>query len=319
MSRWGLNPGGAGLLLLPVFWGCAGPATAPDFRLQREEWRPAAGVSGVRLRTDHYDIRVTSADDLLCDYLPAFMETCHAAYRRAMPCERDGGPPLDIYVFRDRPQWAAFTRAFVPAQAHVYLHIQSGGYMDAPSATAVLWDIGRDKTLSLMAHEGWHQYVARNCPAPLPPWLDEGMATQWEAFDLDGDVPVFTPRRNLLRRNSLREALILENGLIPLPELLRMNAGEAVMRTGQTVRGYYAQVWSMVLMLREERPYRDAFARLLADAGAGRTAAVVSAWKAASPEAAGMSPGEILFGRYITGDLEGFAAEYRDFARSLVH
>jgi len=299
--------------------GCAAGQHAAEIAVERRAWSSPVGTAGVRILTDHYDLRVTTRDELLRQYLPGFMETAYGEYRRLMPPARQSDDRLVTYLFGTRPEWAQFTKMFRPAQAYTYLHIHSGGYMDHATATSVFWDIRRDRTLSLMAHEGLHQYLARHFSEPVPPWLNEGLATQFEDFELQGDRPTFTPHNNRMRKNSLREAVSLPNGLIPLPDLLGMDAGRAVRKTGQMARGYYAQVWSMIQFLRENRTYREKFARLLADAGTQRMRTAVRAYRAATPNAAGISDGEAVFRQYITEDFDPFMADYIDFARHLVN
>jgi hypothetical protein len=299
--------------------GCAGAAKPPEVAVEQREWTSPVKTNGVQLLTEHYDIRTTVEDTLLRDYLPTFMETCWTEYAKLVPAAKPRSERLVVYVFGRRPEWAAFTKGFVPAQSETYLHIHSGGYMDQATATAVLFEIGRDRTLSLMAHEGLHQYLAGHLSEPVPPWLNEGLATQFEDFDLDGARPIFRPERNLMRKNSLRESLSVDNGLIPLPELLGMDAGRAVTKTGQTARGYYAQIWATILFLRTSPQYRDGFARLLGDAGTPRLRQNLSAYRAATPAAANMSQGEILFRQYVTEDLEAFGDEFKVFAGQLVY
>ena len=297
--------------------GCVSPAL-PEVR--QSAWDPAPGLTGLRLETAHYDIHTTSNDPAMLDYLPVFMEATLAEYRKLIPVGIESAGKMQTYVFANRPQWAAFTKHFAPRQAHVYLHIKAGGYLDQSTGTTVIWDLGRDRTLSLLAHEGFHQYLATYFTEPVVAWLNEGLATQWESFDLDGPFPTFTPRRNYFRRNDLREALMGENGWIPLDELLSMHAGQAVVQTGQAVRGYYAQVWSLMLFLRESPggAYAGRLADLLADAGTVRLETSGRAYRAATPSAGEISDGEAIFRYYVTDDLDAFEEAYKTFARSLV-
>ncbi len=341
------------ICLICLAAGCARPAAPPTIQVESQEWQSPAGDKGVQLLTEHFDLRVTAADPLLREYLGPFMETAFSEYAKLVPPAANAGElttdfgelsrakgrrhgeekpvntgetpvpqpeRLIVYLFDTRRQWAAFTAGAFPAQAYTYLHIQSGGYTDNPSAMAVAFDLGRDRTLSLLAHEGMHQYLARYFPEPVESWLNEGLACQWEAFDLHGNRPVFTPRRNFMRRNSLREALTTKAGLTPLPELFRMNAGHAIRQTGQPVRTYYAEVWSLVLFLREPAGgYADRFAALLADAGTPRLTVGVRAFRAATPDSQKLSDGEVIFRHYITEDLDGFMTQYTDFCRALVN
>ncbi len=311
----------AGLILWAAL-GCASrPAEPPPVAVERQEWTAPTGSTGVQILTDHFDLRVTTDDAVLVDVLAPFMETTFAEYRRLVPPATDADERLVVYVFRDRREWAAYVQAAFPAQAHTYLHIQSGGFADYATATSVAYDLGRDHTLSLLAHEGMHQYFARYLPKHVPAWINEGMACQWEAFDLDGDRPVFTPERNFLRRNNLREAITEEDGFIPLSELLTMNAGEAVtQKIKQPSRIYYAQVWSTVLFLRRggDGKYADAFAKLLRDVGTDRLDAAISAYRAATAGSESLSAGEVAFRQYISDDLDAFMADYREYARMLL-
>jgi hypothetical protein len=318
-----LNRGVIPLLMLSIgsmLAGCGSPEPPPEVNVERHDWTPPDGTSGQQLITDHYDIRTTSRDAMTLSYVAPFMETAYAGYTGLVPPPGKAPDRLVVYLFGTRPEWAAFTRRNFPGQARTYLHIHAGGFMDQGSASCVLYDVGREATLALLAHEGFHQYVARVLADEIPPWLNEGLATQWEAFALEGDRPVFMPRRNFERRNDLRDALGAEGGFIPLADLLRMHAGQAVVKTGQTVRTYYAQVWSTVLFIREgpRSDYAEGLQRLLADAANDRLDLAVSGYRAATPGAETLSSGEVVFRHYITEDLSTFMSEYEAFAEALV-
>lgn len=298
--------------------GC--DAGGKPVRVVEREWRSPVGTSGFELLTDHYTVRITSRDELLREAMPEFMETAYREYTRLIPpADEASDDPMMVYVFGRRQEWVLFTRQFAPGQADTYEHILSGGYMDHATATSVIWDVKRDYTLSLLAHEGLHQYLARHRPGPVPPWLNEGLATQFEDFDLVGFRPEFRPQRNLMRRGTLREALITPDDIIPLNRLLAMHAGEAIVQGGQGSRGYYAQVWALMLFLQDNRNYRSGFSRLLTDAGTDRLRTNISAYRAATPAAADWSDGEVVFRHYLTEHLEDFADEFLAYARRLVY
>lgn len=309
------------ILVFANTWGCVSSRPDwPEIAVERKEWTSPAGRQGVQLLTEHFDLRVTSPDEMLLAYLGPFAETTFAAYRELMPIQASLDERLVVYLFETRREWAAFTQMAFPARANAYLHIHDGGYTDAASATCVMFDLRRDHTLSLMAHEGWHQYVAAYLTEPIPPWLNEGMATQFEGFGLDGDRPIFKPRENYSRRNHLRLAMTREDGLIPLEELLRIHAGHAVTQKTKPASTYYAQVWSLVLMLREgyDGRYTDRFAQLLADLGGNRLRLAIQGYQAATPGAKQMSLGELVFRHYITEDFDGFMDEYREYVGHLL-
>jgi hypothetical protein len=310
---------------------CGNSTAVTSVAVERHAWTEP-GPDGVQFLTAHFDIRTTVRDTLLRDALPVFLETAFAEYTRLMPTPAGNSPPLSkggpggvelprlpVYLFDTREEWARFTRHFRPAEAQTYLHIHAGGFTDYRTATAVTFDLGRDHTLSLLAHEGFHQYVARYRTLPLPAWLNEGLACQFETFTLDGPRPTFTPRQNLIRLGSLREALTPPNQLAALPDLLRMHAGQALRQTGPSAPTYYAQLWSTVLYLRDRScPYAAGFRKLLQDAGTLALAQAIRDHRAENAAARRLSDAEVAFHRYITPDLETFAAGYRKFAEQLV-
>jgi hypothetical protein len=301
--------------------GCARPER-PNARVEEKTWTSQGGDTGVQLLTEHFDLRMTAQDAALREYLPTFLEDAHTGYEAMVPPAKDSSERLVVYLFDTRDQWARFTREFSPANAQTYLHILSGGYTDYPTATAVAFDVHRDRTLALLGHEGMHQYLARHLPEPIPAWVNEGLATQWEAFDLNGQHPNFTPRRNYARRNDLRELIGEEGKLIPLADLLRMDAGAAVRGVQHGSRAYYAQIWSLVLFLMQGPcpvEYHQGFAHLLEELGTERMRVAIQGQRAATPDGDKISDGEMLFRHYITEDLAGAEGEYREFARALLH
>lgn len=301
--------------------GCSTARQPTPAVFSQNEWTSPTNVKGIQIITEHYDLRTTSPDVPLKQYLPGFMETAFRGYAGMVRPSRETAQPMVVYLFGTRDEWASFTRVTFPAQAHTYLHLHAGGYTDQASGMAVAHDLGRDRTLALLAHEGFHQYVARHLERPLPPWLNEGLACQFEAFKLVGGEPVFTPKQNYLRRNSLRSALSQKDAFIPLPDLLGMHAGEAVVETGQVVRSYYAQVWALILFLQQggDGQYARQFAALLADAGTDRLDAAVGAYRATTPDNSHLSPGEIIFRHYITEDLKTCQEQFFAFGRQIVY
>ncbi len=313
----------AALLMAAALTSAAGCAAtdARDVVHQEQPWEPAPTLTGLHLQTDRYDFYTTARDGMMLEYVPVFLETAFADYQKVMAPPTPPDRRLPVYLFDNRQQWARFTSQFVPDRANVYLRILQGGYMDAATNSVVIWDLGRDRTLALLAHEGWHQYLSAYFPSPVPAWLNEGLATQFEAFDLRGARPTFTPRNNLHRKNSLREALRVEGAWIELDDLLTMHAGHAVLRAGQATRGYYAQLWALTLFLRSgpERQWRQGFEKLLDDIAANRMVTRVHGYRAVTPQAQAMPDSLIVFKLYISEDLHAVDNAYRQFAAALVN
>lgn len=305
-------------IALVLLAGCGSPRPLARVRVQERTWN-WEGITGVELVTDHFHLHVTAQDMILRQALPTFLETAFQEYLALIPPARSDEERLGVYLFETRQEWARFTRRFDPGHAHTYLHIQAGGYTDYRSGTAVVFDLARDRTLSLLGHEGFHQYAARYLAEPLPAWLNEGLACQFESFDLAGFHPTFQPERNLLRMNNLREALSDPAGMIPFEQFLQMDAGQAIRHAGPPARVYYAQAWSTVVYLREAAsPYAAGFRRLLADAGSARLTRAIREYQAKDPARRAHGVGLAAFYVYVTEDLAGFMTDYRAFAERLV-
>jgi hypothetical protein len=282
-----------------------------------EPWSHGS-TNGVHLTTDHFDI-YTNIDDLeLRSYLPGFLEATHRQYARLLPTPAPPQRRLQTYLFANQRQWDSFVRREFPDRYHIYSRISVGGF--AEGGTCVAYNIRpRTYTLAVIAHEGMHQYFGSHFKQRIPAWLNEGLACYCEAFDFRRRRPVFTPRHNSVRLNSLREALAGET-LLPLTELLATDAGKVIVqsRTRQT-KTYYAQAWALIVFLRHgaEGQYADRFEAMLADVAAGDLNRRARAARIASPEAGKISFGESVFAAYFTDDLSAVEKRFRKFMLEL--
>src|SRR5207237_4109924 len=127
-----------------------------------------------------------------------------------------------------------------------------------------------NKTYSVAAHEGWHQFVARHFRSRLPPFLEEGIATQFENIHFAGELPRWNLPVNPDRVQRLRQTLDLHTAY-PLSKLITMHAGDVVGSGGEKIESFYAQNWAFVRFLwdAQKGKYRAAFQKLLADTAAG--------------------------------------------------
>lgn len=301
---------------LTALLGCTSPERGPEFTLEQEEWN-YRGTAGKILKTPHFTIHTTIQDPVMVEIMPDFAEASYRRYEKLMPGGASDRDPLRSYVFEQRRQWNQFTRDFAnPRRVPIYLRIQSGGYSE--NAVGVLYLIGRERTLSVFAHEGFHQYVASRFDETIPPWLNEGLACYCEAFQMDGMKPVFTPDHNTFRMNNLRTALNAKE-LVPLKEILDTHAGNIIRLGGRKVASYYAQAWALVTFLRhgKNKQYVEGFRKLLDDAGTSRMRQAADAFRAASSEG-DVSYGAACFRHYVCDDVETFEEDYKAFLLPLV-
>ncbi len=311
------------LLLGPALAvGCSahsGGIGAPnDAYYEIEDWQYKGG-KGHKLSSDLYTIYTTCRRKPFINALPGFLESCYHAYAELLPSPADVPTPLGTYLFRSRRQWEHFTRKLVaPERAATYMQIQNGGYSE--QGLTVSHYSSQRGTLSILAHEGLHQYLEVTGRSRIPAWINEGLACYYESFDLGaGNRPVFNPRKNYLRTPGLREALA-SDALIPLKEILGTSAGIAVQQKRRHTRSYYAQEWSLILFLLDDplmNPYNAGFRRLLDELGSKDMRRKARAYLAADTDG-DLSYGEAVFRAYVTEDLAAFESDYRAFLHELL-
>lgn len=304
------------ILLLPLagtLLGCANREKRDPITFDTQPWQYGR-FAGVQLTTDHYKIYTTLDEPMLTNALPEFAERFYEHCATLIPPSHQPDDRAPIYVFTTRGQWEAFTRRFTGDRAHLYLQVRNGGYSER--GTAVIEYVTHQATFALLAHEGFHQYVALHVESQLPAWLNEGLAVyvegqRWTSRGLDRFDPYFNPRR----RNTLARATIADR-LHPLEKLLRTHAGEVIQETSQSVLTYYAQVWALVLFLQDgaDGKYAPGFQRLLDalhDSELSRHARAAHIWS----QRPDYSFGEELFRSFISEDLDTIEREYLAFIK----
>ncbi len=311
----------------------AGCSPAPDRPVgqplqvasQSRPWR-AAGIEGRQITTRNYRIYTTTRSRALLGALPGFLEAAWRHYHsltglEAQPARR----PQAVYLFATRKEWVAMARHVLPdRQAGRIMAIQAGGFYqpDGDGGACIFWNIGGIGALAVASHEGLHQFFHTQMTDQLPMWVEEGFCTLAEGYYVTGQSVVFTPEENQARWSQLRKT-ILQDRWIDLQDLLTMDAGQAIgHRPGQAL-GYYAQLWALLRMIRQDAQLRAGLERLIADARAGRfarTLGIDPARLARLPKrsrAYNRLVGDAAFGTYISGDLARFARRYRQFAVEL--
>ena len=154
--------------------------------------------------------------------------------------------PLRGYLFAHHRQWANFTRQVMGKSAGYYVEPGVNGYDRGVMFALYLTTI--PALLSVMAHEAWHQFSYVGLKDHLPAWMDEGLATQFEAVCWRHGKPYFDSALNYPRWLALR-AVCRRGEFIPLHIFLRISAGAALAAGPRMTQSYYAQVWSFMLFL----------------------------------------------------------------------
>ena len=226
------------------------------------------GDPGFKLGTSHYAIYTTIKDNEVRAMLPQVMEGAYALYLQLVPGVPLSTRPMDCFIFNERMEFNDYTKGATGKDSIIYLQIRRGGY--ALGDRYVSYYIGVNNTASVAAHEGWHQFVARNFKGRLPPFLEEGLATTFEGVEFKENLPRWNVGINPLRADGLRRTLDAKN-LWPTELLIRTHAGEVVNRTGEKIDAYYSQCWAFAKFLREAEggKYAPALRLWLAETAAG--------------------------------------------------
>ena len=280
---------------------------------------------GLRLSTAHYDIFTTLLEPLTLRTIPGFIESAYWGYNDQLPQPIETANKFTVYLFADRQQWEHFTHAFAGEQAPVFCKIRTGAYY--LNGACVVYDIGCQRTLSAIGHEGWHQFNSRHFRYRLPSWLDEGIAMLFETSTYQNGMYSFDPARNYQRLGALSETLSNPK-LIPLRELIATSPGE-VLATDQTesVMAFYSQSYALVRFLREahhgERLTR--YHRLLWDGLLGEWPLEASESRTAEDRNLARTihwnhtVGTRLFEHYVGDDFDRLQREYLTFCRQMIH
>ena len=302
------------LMLLALAAGCTQRNTTPaltNVRFDEQRW--SYGQSpGTALRTDHYEIHTTLEDPRLVRALPQALETAYSFYRTLIPTAAEPSGPMRVYLFARRGEFEHFTKHQFPEKADLLVRVRNGGFMEA--GRTVIEYTSHGTTFPLMTHEAFHQFLYHCVKTRVPPWLNEGLSTMCEGQRWgQAGLREFDPAHNPTRRNRLAEAL-LEHDLIPLKELLRIGAGNVIGRSPEKAYVYYAELWGLMLFLREgaDGKYAEPFARLLEAVGKEDLEAFARAAHVSSDERR-YNFGRALFESLISPDVETVEAEFHHY------
>ncbi len=304
--------------MLSLGAGCTPKDITPDIVAVQEPWSNQ-GKPGARITTDHFDLYTTIEDAQLRDYLPSFLEATYRLYAELVPAASENAERLQTYLFSHKFEWLSFTKRTFPERYDLYSRVQVAGYAHH-NLCVVYYIRPRTYTLSVIAHEGMHQYLASRFEGRIPAWLNEGLACYCEGFDLALSTPLFKPTQNATRRNALR-TILSSNALMPMGELLAANAGSVILEShGRQTQAFYAQAWALVVFLRHgsEGQYRAGFEELLAGIASGELGTRAQAARLGSNAPAKTSFGEAVLRAYITDDIDRLETELHEYMVQLV-
>lgn len=279
---------------------------------------------GVKLTTTHYEIFTTLLKPSMLRRSAGLLESVYKAYNLQLPEPIETRNRFIIYLFAGRRQWENFTNNFAGEQAEIFCRIKAGAYCH--NGVCVAYDIGSERTFSVLAHEGWHQFSSRHFKFRLPSWLDEGVAMLFETQITKDGAFSFEPAQNAYRLEALKKTM-LNNKMIPLSDLIATTPGD-VLATDQTetVMSFYSQSYALIRFLREAGGSKrlNNYHRLLADGLRGDWPIDETSRKIATDRNIPRNilwnqiVSLVLFHKYIGDDFSSVEKEYRAFCRRII-
>lgn len=312
----------AAVLLLA---GCPGPSRPAGremtIHVSVADW-PGPHTNGRQLTSENYRIFTTIPDRTLGRSLNGFMEASHANYLALTGLEPLAKPtPMPMYVMASKNEWSALTQTVISQPGQQHLTLQAGGY--CYQGVCVLYNMGGLGTLLVAAHEGCHQFLYHRLKDRLPMWLEEGLCSVSEGYQVTSTRVRFTPDQNPVRLTDLRRALVSQRWT-PLSQLLPMDSHDALARRPEQAVDYYGQVWALVRFIRSRDEYRKGMERLLADAATGELYKALDLPSRTdllhlriNAKAYNQTISQPLFKHYICDDLDRFEVEFKRYAREI--
>lgn len=213
----------------------------------------------IQLKSPHFAL-FSNAGDRTARKIVLDLERLRSALSQLNPDLALGSPvPTWIYVFKDTSSFAPYRLVYQgrPRPSEGYFVVHPYG-----NHVVINADPRRDAT-RLIFHEYLHEVLANSYPN-LPLWLNEGLAEYYSTFETTGGgeakigLPIY-----------LHVAWLLDNALIPLPQLLEIDTSSQVYNEGDRRGVFYAESWALVHYLLSKPERRQKTAEYLRDLASG--------------------------------------------------
>lgn len=234
--------------------------------------------------TANYIVK-TSVSQKYADKIAESAERIRNAYVRVFPKTKRPERKFPIYVHSSRQE---YIRNGGPPMA--------GGHYEPDFRILVLFRQGAT-TITVLYHEAFHQFIHDYIEQP-PQWFNEGVADYFGGFRYVAARKAVVPRPNTMRLAGIKA--VIQAGRYADPgELMLMTQAE--MYDPQMVAIHYAQAWSMVYFMLENKKgkYRKTLVRYFDALRKGKN--IEEAYKT-------------TFGRT---DMERFERDWKSFTMSI--
>lgn len=229
-------------------------------------WLASSGICSaatMRLKTTtsrHYRLHHNLAPAEARGYAGHMDAVFEEYHRRFSHLHSAKGDDMSLYLFRTQPQFVRYL-----ASHGIHAENTSGMFFVQPNFKGLAtWtqDKSVTATVSVLQHEGFHQFAHRYYGSKLPVWINEGLAQYFEdGIFINGRMKLGIAHSR--RIETVRQAL-RRGATIGFNELINMTYEEwksRVISGDASASVLYAQSWSMVFFLihgNKER-YRVAF------------------------------------------------------------
>jgi len=191
-------------------------------------------------RTKFYLIH-SDLDDALIYDLGTRLDSMYAEYSRRLSDFdlRADRKPLDVYLFRTKADYTAFTAG---------KHQNTGGvFLPSRNQLVSYLDGQRDTLRRTLQHEAFHQFAHKALGPNVPVWLNEGLAQLFEEGIWTGEG--FLMQQVPPRRLRQLQSDIKNNKLLPLKTILELSPDQWAANLSKDAGAgtiQYNQAWAMI-------------------------------------------------------------------------
>lgn len=216
------------------------------------------------VKSAHYVVYTNSSEEY-AKTISAHAEHIYKVYSKIFPKKKMRKDLFPIYVFNTRKE---YVQAGSPGRSAGYFHpiLQKLVFYKQPDL---------DNTLTVLYHEGFHQYVHYYAPY-IPSWFNEGNGDFFGGCRQEGIIMAIKP--NKWRLGMIKQS-IKGKTYVDLSKLMQMS--KAQMYSGNKSL-HYAQAWAMVYFFwmyngGQYRPYLKNYFKLIRE-GYGGVEAYKKVW-----------------------------------------
>lgn len=249
------------------------PVQGSDWWRIREA-RKILGIDTSEIRVGAYELLTDVEDPDLFDLLGSAAVAAEESYFVRYGRLPSGDPLRSVILFAREADYRRFAESVdVPGQADVHV-----GHAGAGLLAFYLEGRDRNELVATLVHEICHLLNNRALAWRLPPWLEEGLATDLGSVWMESSPAVASARRSLEVQSPESRLMLLDDirqtGKLPSSQTLMYADQEAFYENGKRMSYTYAHSFALVRYLLDggDGRHADGFREFLGRIAAGRGA-----------------------------------------------